>query len=86
MTESSTGTHNADHLLRPLEQGVVESFDRLFTAREKTLKKWLADQLKHKQEFLHRTFPTLVQMGTEHPQLSGGVLYMMGLITEHTHQ
>lgn len=86
MTESPTGSHNADHLLRPLEQGMVESFDALFAAREKSLKKWLADQLKNKQEFLHRTFPSLVQVGAEHPQLSGGVLYMMGLITEHTHQ
>ena len=85
MAESGTGFHNSDNLLRPIEQGMVEKFDKLFTAREKTLKRWIADQLTNKQEFLTRTFPTIIQAGAEHPQLAGGTLYMMGLLTEHTH-
>ncbi len=85
MAESGTGFHNSDNLLRPMEQGVVEKFDKLFSAREKTLKHWVADQISKKQEFLSRTFPSLIKTGAEHPQLAGGVLYMMGLVTEHTH-
>lgn len=80
----TTGKHNVDNLFRPIEQGVVEKFDALFTAREKTLKRKVADLVKNKQEFLTQTFPTLITMGAEHPQLSGGVLYMMGLLSEHT--
>ncbi len=85
MAESGTGFHNSDNLLRPIEQGMVEKFDKLFSAREKTLKRWMADQLTSKQEFLSRTFPTIIHAGAEHPQLAGGTLYMMGLLTEHTH-
>ena len=85
MAESGAGFHNSDNLLRPIEQGIVEKFDKLFSAREKTLKHWVADQLKNKQEFLTRTFPTIIQAGAEHPQLAGGALYVMGLLTEHTH-
>ncbi len=85
MTEADTGTHNSDNLFRPLEQGVVEKFDALFTAREKTLRHWLAREIRKKEQFLTRTFPNLIRTGAEHPQLAGGVLYMMGLLTEHTH-
>jgi hypothetical protein len=85
MAESGVGFHNSDNLLRPIEQGMVEKFDKLFSAREKTLKRWIADQVTNKQEFLTRTFPTIIQAGAEHPQLAGGALYMMGLLTEHTH-
>lgn len=77
------GRHNADNILRPLETGVVESFDKLFAAREKTLRRRVGDLIRNKQEFLTGTFPNVVRMGTEHPELSGGVLYMMGILTEH---
>lgn len=80
----SVGKHNADNLFRPIEQGAVEKFDAVFSAREKTLKHTLADLLQKKQEFLTRTFPNLVSIGAEHPKLSGGALYIMGLLTEHT--
>lgn len=84
MTETTpVGKHNVDNIIRPIEQGAVEKFDALFSAREKTLKRNVADLLKKKQEFLTRTFPSLISIGAEHPQLSGGVLYMMGLLTEH---
>jgi len=73
--------YHAAPFLTPLEQGVVTKFDRLFTRRQKGLKKWLADSITNKQEFLTRTFPNLITIGAEHPQLSGGVLYMMGLIS-----
>lgn len=82
MAESGNDVYNAHNLLRPLEQGVVEKFDKLFTAREKTLKHWMAQQILRKQEFLTHTFPTIIKTGAENPQLAGGVLYMLGLLTQ----
>lgn len=77
------GTHNADNILRPIETGMVEKFDRLFAAREKTLARKVADLIANKQEFLARVFPNIITIGAEHPQLSGGALYLMGIITKH---
>lgn len=79
---TSTNESNAINIFSPIEHGVVKKFDALFDAREKTLTHWLATKIKNKQEFLHHTFPNLISIGAEHPQLSGGVLYMMGTITK----
>jgi hypothetical protein len=83
----STGTslYNAKNFLHPIEGGIVNKFDKLFEEREKKLKDWIARAIINKQEFLTRTFPNLITIGAEHPQLSGGVLYMMGLISPHIH-
>lgn len=78
--------YNANNILEPLEQGVVGGFDRLFAAREKTLKHWLATQITQKKEFLTRTFPAIITMGAQHPELSGGVLYMLGLVTKNVRE
>lgn len=84
MGETGTiGTHNADNILRPIETGMVEKFDTLFAAREKTLTRKVADLIANKQEILARVFPNIITIGAEHPQLSGGALYLMGIITKH---
>lgn len=85
MAESvEPGFSKGQHHLRSLEQGAVEGFNRLFEAQERTLKHWMAEQITRHQERLSRMFPNWIRMGAEHPQLAGGVLYMMGLLTEHT--
>lgn len=75
--------YNAKNFLHPLEGGLVAKFDKLFEERQKNLKKWAADAITHKQEFLTRTFPNLITIGAQHPELSGGVLYMLGLVSPH---
>jgi hypothetical protein len=87
MAESSASDpYLATNVLHPVEQGVVKKFDALFAAREKTLSHWVARGITNHQEFLGRTMPSLITTGAEHPQLSGGVLYIMGLVTKHVPQ
>lgn len=75
--------YNAKNFLHPFEGGLVEKFDRLFEERQKSLKKWAAEAIVNKQEFLTRTFPNIITIGAQHPELSGGTLYILGLVSPH---